>query len=155
MSDSLLVENIRRDSSLPQNPNVPSVYTITGSSESKHYLTLEEKIADCFLEPGPGRVIVLPDTFVYHGKLIIPDNAKRAGTTATVLKVGVGCIAQFGASDGSNDKDFLKPGSRVVYGTWTGTQVNFDQRPAYRILHESEIVAVITGEATKLDSVEA
>lgn len=146
---------------------LPQIYQTSGGKAEKEYKTLEEKIADCFLEPGPGRVIVLPDSFAYKGRLIIPETAKRTGTTGTVLKVGYGCSSMFanpgfpGKQKDTSAPDYitefrsLRPGDRVAYGTWTGIQFNFDQRPAYRVLADSEIATLVVGEATKLLEVEA
>lgn len=134
------------------NDNLPQIYKTSGGKEEKIYRTLEEKIADCFMVPGPGRVIILPDEFVYHGRLIIPKSAERAGTTGTVLKVGEGCTAPFSLNGTIRT---IQPGDRVAYGTWTGTQFSFDQRPSYRVLAETDIASVITDKATKLLEVEA
>lgn len=119
--------------------------------------TLGEKIRECFINPGPGRVVVLPDIFTYRGKIFIPDNAKRAGTTGTVLKVGKELTLEFLHEDPrcGPQMQLLQAGDKVVYGTWTGTQLSFDQRPSYRILSETEVLGVLSEEATKLLEVEA
>lgn len=116
--------------------------------------SLDEMIADCFMEPGPGRIVVQPDQFVYKGKMVVPDNAKRTGTTGIVLKVGYGCDAQFLDANLGGYRP-LRPGDRVAYGTWTGIQFSFDQRPSYRVLMDSEIATILVGKATELLNVEA
>lgn len=123
--------------------------------------TLDELITECFMNPGPGRVVVKPDIFKYKGKLTVPDESKRSGTTATVLAVGYGCNSMFWdkhLDDGKgNIGGFrtLQPGDKVAYGTWTGTQFRFDQRPSYRILGDDEIATLLDKDATKLLDVEA
>lgn len=117
-------------------------------------LPLAANIDNCFLEPSPGRVIVLPDGFKYKGRMIIPDNAKRSGTAGTILKVGQGCCMEFYHEDKLWRP--LAAGDRVVYGTWTGTALTFEGRPSYRILHENEVLAILVGnQETKLLDVEA
>jgi len=116
--------------------------------------TLEEQINECVMNPGPGRVIVAPDKFVYKGKLTIPDNAKRSGSTGVILKVGYHCTSQF-FDDNLQAFRGLQPGDRVAYGTWTGTLFNFDQKPAYRVLADDDIATIVTDKAAKLLDVEA
>lgn len=110
--------------------------------------SIDEEIKDCFMVPGPGRVVVLPDSFRYRGTLIIPDSGKRTGTTGRVLIVGDGDRPTF------NGKP-IEVKDRVAYGTWTGTQFSFDGRPSYRLLGFDEIASVITDDNVKLLDVEA
>lgn len=124
--------------------------------------TLEELIKECFMNPGPKRVLVIPDKFRYRGKLIIPDNAERTGTTGTVLKVGYGCEALFWDASFKIDPDkppgcfrVLQPGDKIAYGTWTGTQFTFDQRPSYRVLMDDEVTTLLDKDHTKLTMVDA
>src|SRR6266699_2479841 len=58
-------------------------------------LTIDAMINDCCLEPGPGRVVVQPDALRYKGRMIIPDTAKRNGTSGVILKVGQMCRLEF------------------------------------------------------------
>jgi co-chaperonin GroES (HSP10) len=126
-------------------------------------LTLDAKIDDCYLEPGPGRVVVQPDAFKYKGHMIIPDNAKRNGTTGVVLKVGQGCTMEFWhpqteENDGTISPGMwrpLSPGDRVVYATWTGTALTFEGRPSYRVLAENEVCSLVINKTAKLLDVEA
>src|SRR5215471_3983759 len=68
---------------------LPTVY-LSGSDNKKTYDSLQEMIDECFLFPGPNRVIVLEDKSVYLGKLIIPKTAERRTTTGIILRVGEG-----------------------------------------------------------------
>lgn len=116
--------------------------------------TLEELIAECPMSPGPCRVVVHPDRFKYRGRMIIPKTAERVGTTGIILKVGYGCECQFFDEKLQLFRE-LRPGDKVAYGTWTGTQFTFDQRPSYRVLAETEIATLLNQTHTKLLDVEA
>jgi co-chaperonin GroES (HSP10) len=116
--------------------------------------TLDEMITDCFMEPGPGRIVVQPDQFVYKGKMVVPKSAERKGTTGTVLKVGYDCNSTFFFPNEALYRP-LRPGDRVAYGMWTGIEFIFDQRPSYRVLMDTEIATVLIGKATELLNVEA
>lgn len=85
----------------------------------------------CFLAPTAGRIIVKEDQFTYHGRLTIPETAKRRPTTGIIAAVGLDISAD------------LTIGTRVIYGQFAGTLVTFKQRPAYRILGQDEVLARI------------
>lgn len=86
------------------------------------------------LFPTPGRVIVQEDEFNYSGKIIVPEAAKRRPTTGVVIAVGDGV-------------EVCKTGDKLVYGLYSGTVINFKGQPAFRILGQDEVLAIIQGEA--------
>jgi co-chaperonin GroES (HSP10) len=98
--------------------------------------TLQELIDECFMVPGSGLVIVMPDKFEYKGKLTLPKTAERNGTTGIILKVGDLLIRTF-------NFEILKPGDRIAYGQWVGTQFSFQGRPSYRVLGEAEVTCIV------------
>lgn len=95
-----------------------------------------------FMRPTPGRIIVIEDEFRYEGRIVVPDAIKRRPTTGKIVAVGV---------DISNPD--LVIGSKVVYGLYSGTVINFRNQPAYRILGQDEVLAVIDDVSIELEGV--
>jgi len=94
-----------------------------------------------YLEPSPGRVIVVEDEFVERSRIITPDSAKRRPTTGKILAVGDGVYEMY------------KVGDRVVYGMYSGTVINFKDQPAFRILGQDELLSKVTGADLILEGV--
>jgi len=97
---------------------------------------------DCFITPvilPEGRLIVVQDNFVYSGRLVIPDTAKRRPTTGHVVRV--------------SDIDVLGDliGKRIVFGMWSGTALDFKNRPSYRVLESREVLGIVELEDVELD----
>jgi chaperonin GroES len=95
-----------------------------------------------FMRPTPGRIIVQEDEFNYRGLIAIPDAAKRRPTTGKILAVG----------EGVSNPD-LQVGIKVVYGLYSGTVINFKEQPAFRILGQDEVLAVIDDQNKVLEGV--
>lgn len=87
-----------------------------------------------FLVPHGYRVIVAEDEFRYTGMIAIPDTAKRRPTTGVIIAIPPDHVEELGHLDGK----------RVVYAQFSGTLVQFKNRPAYRILAIEEILAFVT-----------
>src|ERR1700721_3238053 len=73
------------------------------------------------------------------GGIIIPDTAKEKPSQGEVIAVGPG---------GRDEAGKLIPidiavGDRVLFGKWSGTEVNIDG-PALLIMKESDIMGVLT-----------
>lgn len=103
--------------------------------------TLEELIAECPIDPTPGRFVFKGDDFEYKGRMAIPDTAKRRGTTGIILK----------ANPVEGQPDIFKVGQRVLIGRYSGTVIEFDGKPIYHIIQDAEILAWVTGEAVLSD----
>ena len=76
------------------------------------------------------------------GGIIIPDTAKEKPVEGEVVAVGPG---------GRDDKGVLtpmsvKPGDRVLFGKWSGTEVKIDGEELL-IVKESDVMGVIEGTA--------
>ena len=90
--------------------------------------------------PLADRVVVqaLEDTEQMRGGLYIPDTAKEKPMQGTVIAVGPGKL--------SDENERIKPdvavGQRVLYGKYSGTEVNVDNEE-FLILRESDILAII------------
>ena len=76
------------------------------------------------------------------GGIIIPDTAKEKPQEGEVLAVGPG------ARDDSGKLVALdvKPGDRVLFGKWSGTEVKIDGEDLL-IMKESDILGIIEGVA--------
>ncbi len=79
------------------------------------------------------------------GGIIIPDTAKEKPQTGEVVAVGPGERDDKGTLQPLD----VKPGDRVLFGKWSGTEVKIDGEDL-SIMKESDILGVLEGaEATK------
>ncbi len=76
------------------------------------------------------------------GGIIIPDTAQEKPSEGEVVSVGPGATNE----DGKVTPLDVKPGDRVLFGKWSGTEVTIDGEELL-IMKESDIMGVI--EATK------
>jgi chaperonin GroES len=77
-----------------------------------------------------------------RGGIIIPDTAKEKPQEGEVIAVGPGTL---------NDKGELrpldvKPGDRILFGKWSGTEVKLDGEELL-IMKESDIMGILEGAA--------
>ena len=77
------------------------------------------------------------------GGIIIPDTAKEKPIQGEVIAVGPGSRDEAGKV---NPLD-VKPGDRVLFGKWSGTEVKIDGEDLV-IMKESDIFGVLEGKAT-------
>ena len=76
------------------------------------------------------------------GGIIIPDTAKEKPVQGEVIAVGPG-----GRDDSGKVIPLdLKPGDRVLFGKWSGTEVKIDGEDLV-IMKESDIFGVIEGKS--------
>ena len=73
------------------------------------------------------------------GGIIIPDTAKEKPMEGEVISVGPGKIME----DGKRSPVDVKPGDRVLFGKYAGTEIKIDD-VEYVIMREEEILAVLT-----------
>ena len=72
------------------------------------------------------------------GGIIIPDTAKEKPVEGKVVAVGRGKVCD----DGSIRTLDVKPGDRVMFGKYGGTEVKLDRKD-YVILREEDVLAVV------------
>jgi chaperonin GroES len=72
------------------------------------------------------------------GGIIIPDTAKEKPIEGKVIAVGAGKVGD----DGKQRPLDVKPGDRVLFGKYSGTEVKIDGEEAL-ILREEDILGVI------------
>src|SRR5262245_13287243 len=76
------------------------------------------------------------------GGIIIPDTAKEKPIQGEVVAVGPGGRDETGKVTPLD----LKPGDRVLFGKWSGTEVKIDGEDLV-IMKESDIFGVLEGKA--------
>ncbi len=76
------------------------------------------------------------------GGIIIPDTAKEKPSEGEVLAVGPGARNEAGDIAPLD----VKPGDRILFGKWSGTEVKIDGEELI-IMKESDIMGVIEGAA--------
>ena len=77
------------------------------------------------------------------GGIIIPDTAKEKPSEGEVIAVGPGGRDEAGKLIPID----VKPGNRVLFGKWSGTEVKIDGDELL-IMKESDILGVIEGKAS-------
>src|SRR5882757_5898313 len=78
------------------------------------------------------------------GGIIIPDTAKEKPMEGEIVAVGPGARGE----DGKIQPLDVKPGDRVLFGKWSGTEVKLDGEDLI-IMKETDIMGVIEGRAAK------
>src|SRR5262245_22173491 len=78
------------------------------------------------------------------GGIIIPDTAKAKPQQGEVVSVGPGGRDEAGKLIPID----VKPGDRVLFGKWSGTEVKLDG-VEYLIMKESDIMGVLEQQAAK------
>jgi chaperonin GroES len=78
------------------------------------------------------------------GGIIIPDTAKEKPQQGEVVAVGPGAADEKGTVQPLD----VKPGDRVLFGKWSGTEVKLDGEELL-IMKESDILGVLEGVAAK------
>ena len=93
------------------------------------------------INPHADRIVVkaLEETEQMRGGLYIPDTAKEKPQQGEVVAVGPGKLTD----DGKRLTPEVKAGDRVLYGKYSGTEVNVGDEQ-YLILRESDVLAIIT-----------
>ena len=87
------------------------------------------------IKPLADRVLVKPAAAEEKtvGGIIIPDTAKEKPLQGSVLAVGTGT---------KDEEMVLKAGDTVLYGKYSGTEVEFDGEK-YLIMRQSDVLAVL------------
>ncbi len=92
--------------------------------------------------PLDDRVLVKPleAEETTEGGIVIPDTAKEKPQKGEVLAVGIGKLLE----DGSRGSMTLKKGDTVLFGKYSGTEVNIDGDEC-SLMRESDVLAVVDG----------
>jgi len=93
------------------------------------------------IRPLHDRVIIrrLDEAEQKRGGIIIPDTAKEKPQQGEVIAAGEGKIRD----DGTRQPLDVKPGDRVLFGKYSGSEVKLDDEE-YLIMREDEILGVLT-----------
>lgn len=76
------------------------------------------------------------------GGIIIPDTAKEKPQQGEVIAVGPGAKNEQGEISPLD----VKPGDRILFGKWSGTEVKIDGEELL-IMKESDILGVLEGDS--------
>ena len=92
------------------------------------------------LRPLHDRVVVkrIEEEEKTQGGIVIPDTAKEKPTRAEVVAVGEGKLLK----DGRVRPVEVKPGDRVLFGKYAGTEFEMDGTD-YVVMREDDIMAVL------------
>ena len=77
------------------------------------------------------------------GGIIIPDTAKEKPQEGEIVAVGSGARDETGNLVPLD----VKPGDRILFGKWSGTEVKIDGEDLL-IMKESDVMGVIEGKAS-------
>ncbi len=78
------------------------------------------------------------------GGIIIPDTAKEKPMEGEIIAVGPGTRTD----DGKLHALDVKPGDRILFGKWSGTEVKIDG-VEYIIMKESDVMGIISSSGAK------
>ena len=91
------------------------------------------------LKPVADRVIV--KYFETEDKtasgIVLPDSSKEKTQQAEVIAVGGGKVV-----DGKEEPVQVKPGDRVIYGKYTGTEIKYEGEK-YLVINADDIIAIV------------
>jgi co-chaperonin GroES (HSP10) len=117
---------------------------------------VELKPHNCGITPAGHRVLVQPDEYMksYQGVIVMPPNLKErssnAQTAGTVIALGTTAYAQ---REFGNGVTWCKPGDRVMFARYGGTQIKGKDGETYRIIVDEDILALLDDEVSfDLDS---
>lgn len=86
------------------------------------------------IQPLADRVLVLPAPAEEKvGGIIIPDTAKEKPLNGKIVAVGEGT---------KDEKMILKEGDNVLYGKYSGTEIELDGEK-YLMMRQSDVLAVV------------
>ena len=78
------------------------------------------------------------------GGIIIPDTAKEKPMEGEVMAVGPGTRGD----DGKLHSLDVKPGDRVLFGKWSGTEIKIDNEELV-VMKESDIMGIVEETAAR------
>ena len=92
------------------------------------------------IKPLADRVVIKPAPAEERtkGGLILPDTAKEKPVVGSVVAVGPGKVTD----DGKKVAPEVKVGDKVLYGKYSGTEVNVEGED-YLIMREADIFAIV------------
>ena len=92
------------------------------------------------IQPLEDRVVILPaeEAESMRGGLYIPDTAKEKPTQGEVIAVGPGRMEK-----GARVPMELKSGDQVIYGKYSGTQVELDGEEII-LIKEADVIAKLS-----------
>ncbi|RLA80921.1 MAG: co-chaperone GroES [Deltaproteobacteria bacterium] len=93
------------------------------------------------IRPIRDQIFVKRLTFEEKSIIVIPDSVKEKSLFGEVIAVGPGRVTR----KGKRIKVDLKPGDKIVFGKYSGTEVKINKRD-YLIMRESEVFGILEEE---------
>jgi chaperonin GroES len=92
------------------------------------------------LRPLHDRIVVkrLEETDARKGRIVIPDSAKEKPQEGTVIAVGTGTLTD----DGKSVPLAVKPGDRILFGKYSGSEVTVDGEECL-IMKEEDVLGIV------------
>ena len=93
------------------------------------------------IQPLGDRVLVQPieQKEVKKGGIIIPDTAKEKPQEGKIIAAGKGKLTD----EGKVIPMDVKPGDRVLYGKYSGSEIKLDGED-YLIMHQEDILGILS-----------
>ncbi len=94
------------------------------------------------IQPLHDRVLVdvfEPKENTTKGGIIIPENSKEKPSIGIVAAVGHGTVT----SDGKKIELSVKPGDKIIFGKYAGTEMSDHNGKKYLIMKESDILCIV------------
>jgi chaperonin GroES len=107
---------------------------------------IQLEIGQMTFRPLHDRVLVrrIDEESKTAGGIIIPDTAKEKPQEGEVVAVGGGAKNE----DGKVTPLDVKPGDRILFGKWSGSEVKIDG-DEFLIMKETDILGIIEGKGSK------
>lgn len=93
------------------------------------------------IQPLADRIVVKPleAEEVTRGGIVLPETAKEKPQEGKVVAVGKGKILD----NGQVQAPEVKVGDRVLYGKYSGTEINTKDGEEYLIMREEDVFAIV------------
>lgn len=78
------------------------------------------------------------------GSIVIPDTAKEKPQEGEVVAAGAGKVLDSGQTVAMS----VKPGDRILFGKYSGTEVKLDDEE-FLIMREDEVLGILEGKKAK------
>ena len=103
-------------------------------------MAAEATLTNVNIQPLGDRILVKPleAKEVKKGGIIIPDTAKEKPQEGKVVAAGKGKITE----DGKVLPMEVKPGDRILYGKYSGTEIKIDDED-HLIMHQEDILGIL------------
>ncbi len=112
---------------------------------------------DCPIDPEGTKVVVVPDEIdekTAGGIIVLPPQSRQQEQNAVTqgTLAAIGPRAEVCWNDGDGKETPAKPGDRVIYVKYGGTQIKWGDQ-IYQLLQDQDVIAKLLQEAPAVDLV--